>query len=97
MSSSDKYPGIIDKLINEICKAEIKHPVPSFEALVEEVGEVAKAIQEQGAVEYRAELLQVACVAVRLIHESHKAEGKNDGANDRSNSLVRAGLSHRKN
>lgn len=58
----------------EIESAEKNHPTPSFPALVEEVGEVAKAIEEEGLMswEYRAELIQVACVAVRLIQQADR-------------------------
>jgi len=63
---------ILITLIHEIDRARKLHPVPSFAALVEELGEVAKAIQEEGPAEYRAELLQVACVAMRLIEHSKK-------------------------
>lgn len=48
------------------------HPVdPSYALpiLVEEVGEVAKAILENKKEEYRKELIEVAAVAVRMIQK----------------------------
>lgn len=62
---------IISQLMDEICAAQKKHPTASFKALVEEIGEVAKACQEETIEEYRAELIQVATVAVRLVRRSY--------------------------
>jgi NTP pyrophosphatase (non-canonical NTP hydrolase) len=58
----------LKKLVHEIDRAKKIHPKPTMMALVEEVGEVAKAAQEEGPDRLCEELLQVACVAIRL-HE----------------------------
>lgn len=42
-------------------------PVPSLRILIEEVGEVAKAMQDETDDELRAELVQVAAVAVAMV------------------------------
>jgi NTP pyrophosphatase (non-canonical NTP hydrolase) len=60
-------------LTHRINEASAKHPKPSFAALVEEVGEVATEIQDgNNPAAYRNELIDVACVAVRLVIESYK-------------------------
>jgi len=58
--------ALID-LRNEIRHARTLHTHPSFAALVEEVGEVATDIQDGKCT--RAELIQVAAVAIRLATE----------------------------
>ena len=54
----------------EVERAESLHSAPSFEALVEEVGEVAAARQDEGIESYIEELTQVACVSIRLIDKA---------------------------
>jgi NTP pyrophosphatase (non-canonical NTP hydrolase) len=44
-----------------------ERPAPSLRVLVEEVGEVAKAQQDETDAELRAELIQVAAVAVAMV------------------------------
>ena len=58
--------ALID-LRNEIRHARTLHTHPSFAALVEEIGEVATDIQNGKCT--RAELIQVAAVAIRLATE----------------------------
>ncbi len=55
----------------EIARARILHPgnCHLFLALVEEVGEIAEAIQRGDIAHARQEAVQVACLAVRLIEE----------------------------
>lgn len=55
----------------EIARARKKHPTCYLAALVEEVGEVAKAMMQEGSASERAreELVQVAATAIRLIEE----------------------------
>lgn len=57
---------------NEVARARAKFPNNAhlLAALVEEVGELAKALLEGGnSVDAKAEAIQVACVAVRIIEE----------------------------
>lgn len=44
-----------------------ERPAPTLRVLVEEVGEVAKAQQDETDAELRAELIQVAAVAVAMV------------------------------
>jgi len=68
-------PPDIKTLTNRImveCRAEIErartiHPKPRFTALIEEIGEVATDLEERR--NPRDELIQVACVALRLAIE----------------------------
>lgn len=62
----------LSDLADEVIRARKKFPdhVFLFTALVEEVGELARAfIQKQGVDRVRAEALQVACVAMRIYEE----------------------------
>lgn len=56
---------------NEVDRARKKYPTCYLAALVEEVGEVAKAMMQEGSASERAreELVQVAATAIRLIEE----------------------------
>lgn len=71
-SNNEPVRQVLKKLVQEMERAQKLHPSPSFEALVEEVGEAAKAAQEEGPERFREELLQVACVAIRLYLHSQK-------------------------
>ncbi len=55
----------------EISRARIMHPGNRhlFLALIEEVGEIAEAVQRGDIAHARQEAVQVACLAVRLIEE----------------------------
>lgn len=59
--------NVLSEIHTEIERAQSIHPQPSFAALIEEIGEVATDIQNGD--DPRAELIQVAAVAVRLIIE----------------------------
>ena len=65
------FEGIAVMIRAEVERAESLHSKPSFVALVEEVGEVAQAIQGEPIDAYCDELSQVACVAIRLIAQAH--------------------------
>lgn len=67
--ANDKY--FLARLQREVQWARSKHPTNYnlFAALVEEVGEVAKALQDGDEENLITELLQVACVALRLTTE----------------------------
>jgi hypothetical protein len=61
------------ELVEEMDRARAKFPSPKFlfTALVEEVGEVGRALlQDEGRERVRKEALQVACVALRIYEES---------------------------
>jgi hypothetical protein len=66
----------------EVARARNLHPGNHhlFLALVEEVGEVAEAIQRGDVEHARQEAVQVACLAVRLIEEKDASwfSAKND-------------------
>lgn len=61
-------------LSEELVYARIRFPSNDrlFEALIEEVGEVARAVLEKKYDHARREALQVACVAMRLVTEGNK-------------------------
>lgn len=59
----------LEELKMEIGRARAKHPEANFLALIEEVGEVAKAMLEGDMEHARVEVLQVATVAVRMYEE----------------------------
>jgi hypothetical protein len=62
----------IDAINAEVMRARMKFPsnAKMLAALVEEVGELAKALlQRMPTDEVRKEAIQVACVAVRIIEE----------------------------
>lgn len=63
--AENKWPGA---LYDRIEHARSKHPEgPTFAALVEEVGEVARVINDfNKRDEYKSELLDVATVSIRL-------------------------------
>jgi NTP pyrophosphatase (non-canonical NTP hydrolase) len=67
--ANDKYFHTL--LQREVQRARSKHPInfDLFIALVEEIGEVARAIQEHDTANLLEELVQVACVAMRLATE----------------------------
>lgn len=70
----DKFPteDTVNDLLLEIARARTKFPGNKFllAALVEEVGELAQAfLQDQGRDRIRAEAIQVACVALRIVEE----------------------------
>lgn len=56
-------------LMDRINKARSLHPKPTFEALAEELGEVAKDLQEGNCP--KDELLDVATVAMRMYIERY--------------------------
>ncbi len=64
-----------DELLNDICKevSRARTLFPSnefmFPALIEEVGELAKALMTESADRIRAEAIQVACMAFRIASE----------------------------
>jgi len=69
-------PGSVRALADEIERARNKFPSNQhlLAALVEEVGELAKAFLENESPErIRAEAIQVACVAIRVFEESDSA------------------------
>lgn len=62
----------VDALCVEVARALAKHPSNAklLAALMEEVGELAKAmLQRQPRHEINQEALQVACVALRIVEE----------------------------
>jgi NTP pyrophosphatase (non-canonical NTP hydrolase) len=67
--ANDKYFHTL--LQREVQRARNKHPMNFnlFTALVEEIGEVARALQEEDVENLLEELVQVACVAMRLATE----------------------------
>lgn len=69
---------IFNAIYKERVKQDIKHPnFPKdlrMEVLVEEVGEVAKDLQEKNAENLKYELIQVAAVAVRWIEHLEKED-----------------------
>jgi hypothetical protein len=74
------YP--FDAIRLEVARARKLHPGNHhlFLALVEEVGEIAEAIQRGDIEHARQEAVQVACLAVRLIQEKDSSwfPAKND-------------------
>lgn len=64
---SDTY----DAIRKEVARARKLHPgnLHLFLALIEEVGEIAEAVQRGDIEHARQEAVQVACLAVRLIEE----------------------------
>lgn len=70
---SDPVMVALDDVYAERCSQDRKwgpsedRPAPSLRILIEEVGEVAKAMQEETDAELRAELVQVAAVAVAMV------------------------------
>jgi hypothetical protein len=76
------------EISEEVDRARVLFPQNRrlFAALVEEVGELAKALVENRPLaEIRAEAVQVACVAVRLIEEgdsTFEASLSRDGSAD---------------
>ena len=62
---------IWEEISDELYVARIKFPQPDglLAALMEEVGELAKAIMDEPATNVRAEAIQVAAVAIRLAEE----------------------------
>jgi len=76
-------PAIGNRLGEEIdaevarARAKFPQPNPTYIALCEEVGEVAKALLEKRSyAEIRAEAIQVAAMAVRLIQEGDPTMGR---------------------
>jgi hypothetical protein len=65
-----------------IAEATEKHPKVNFAALIEEVGEVAKALQDGNREDYAYELTQVAAVCFRLLAESEKQYPPDLGPDD---------------
>lgn len=67
--ANDKY--FLQCLQREVDRARRKHPTnfDLFSALVEEIGEVARALQDNDIDNLIDELIQVACVAMRLTTE----------------------------
>jgi hypothetical protein len=73
--AADKYSTVLEDVSNERVRADRVHgSMPRHKskeywltALIEEVGEVARAIQDEGNTEYMAELIQVAGVAVAAV------------------------------
>lgn len=65
----------IELLLDEVAFARSKYPSNDvlFAALVEEVGEVAKALQDETRERLVAELVQVAAMALRLATEGDPA------------------------
>jgi hypothetical protein len=67
---------------HEVARARKLHPGNHhlFLALVEEVGEIAEAVQRGDIAHARQEAVQVACLAVRLIEEKDASwlSAKND-------------------
>ena len=61
----------IDAVLEELARARSKFPMPNrnFTALVEEVGELAKAHLEEGPEEIWNEAVQVAVMAMRVATE----------------------------
>lgn len=75
---------IFEHISEERLRQDTKHPLfpkgDRLAILVEEVGEVGKALNEHDRIELRKELIQVAAVAVRwleLIDEEAVAEMRN--------------------
>jgi hypothetical protein len=78
LTSAPPFPQdlTVDALKAEMVRARIKFPDNRhlLAALVEEVGELAKAIlQDQGDDQIEREGLQVACVALRIVEEGDSA------------------------
>lgn len=74
---NDDKRGFCDAIVINLITAELRrarslHAKPNLAALVEEVGEVAKDIQEGKNAAY--ELIQVATVAIRLVSEVYGKE-----------------------
>lgn len=65
---ADRTPRYQEALAARLDHAKAKHPEgPTFAALIEEVGEVARVLDDPSKRdEYRSELLDVATVAIRL-------------------------------
>ena len=68
----------VELLLDEVTFARSKYPSNTvlFAALVEEVGEVAKALQDETRDRLVAELVQVAALALRLAVEGDPAYEK---------------------
>ena len=68
----------VELLLDEVAFARGKYPSNTvlFAALVEEVGEVAKALQDETRDRLVAELVQVAAMALRLAVEGDPAYEK---------------------
>jgi NTP pyrophosphatase (non-canonical NTP hydrolase) len=73
---SPDFDAIVALVFDERVAQEIKHgpnsclnvgPERAIAVLVEEVGEVAKAVIENDAAGYRDELIQVAAVAIAMV------------------------------
>ena len=75
--------AFFDRVRAEVYRARSLHPHPSELALMEEVGEVAKAVQEGDVASMREEIVQVACVCARLDLERY-AELGTRGSNERT-------------
>lgn len=69
-----KYAGAFELVLNELKKAEIKHPsfytypADQLSILMEEVGEVAKDINDEK--DYSTEVAQVGAVVLRMLCQS---------------------------
>jgi len=76
MDDNINYEPILKQLLLRIRQADKKHPRATFDALIGEVGEVAEErkiwhCNHNGKQRVNDELLDVACVAIRIITQDH--------------------------
>lgn len=71
MDTSFRVGGFLAEVAAEVGRARTKFPSPagSMVALMEEVGELARAMLDEPAARVRAEAVQVAAMAMRVAEE----------------------------
>lgn len=70
MHDITEIEGFLQDTLDEVTLARQRYPErPTMAVLVEEVGEVARALQDQGRKELYAECVQVAAMAMRIALE----------------------------